>query len=158
MAASAAAMAPLPGRPTLPLSRETPLIPDGAATPAESAAPTQDTAVRLEESAPAVKSYDAAIRGRVAMHWILPPEARANFQPGRFTASMTLAPDGSILVIMVEESSGSTTLDHAAMEALKAAAPFEPFPEAMAGLDQMTFRIHFDYRAIVRRTLPGQRR
>ncbi|MDR1313154.1 MAG: TonB C-terminal domain-containing protein [Deltaproteobacteria bacterium] len=117
-----------------------------------------DNAVRLEETAPAVKSYDASVRSRVAMHWILPPEARSNFQPGRFTASMSLAPDGSILVIMVEESSGSSTLDHAAMEALKAAAPFDPFPASMLGLDQMTFRIHFDYRAVVRRTLPGQRR
>jgi protein TonB len=114
--------------------------------------------MRVERTAPAVKSYDAAIRSRVAMHWLLPPEARTNFQPGRFTASMTLAPDGSILVIMVEESSGSATLDHAAMEALKAAAPFEPFPEPMAHLAQMTFTIHFDYRAVVRRALPGQRK
>jgi TonB family protein len=71
---------------------------------------------------------------------------------------MTLAPDGSVLIIMVEESSGSTTLDHAAMEALKAAAPYDPFPESMAGLEQMTFRIHFDYRAVVRRTVPAKYR
>lgn len=141
-----------------PLSRDTPLLQEGAPGAGEGAGPAPDSPIRLERTAPAVKSYDASVRAKVNMHWILPPEARANFQPGRFTASMTLAPDGTILIIMVEESSGSTTLDHAAMEALKAAAPYDPFPETMAGLEQMTFRIHFDYRAVVRRALPGQMR
>ncbi|MDR1082024.1 MAG: TonB C-terminal domain-containing protein [Deltaproteobacteria bacterium] len=156
MAEAAASMAP--DEVSFPLGRETPLLPDGPGDAASVPGGADDSSVRLEESAPAVRSYDASVRSRVAMHWLLPPEARSNFQPGRFTASMSLAPDGSILVIMVEESSGSSSLDHAAMEALKAAAPFDPFPESMADLDQMTFRIHFDYRAVVRRSLPGQRR
>ncbi|MDR1038620.1 MAG: TonB C-terminal domain-containing protein [Deltaproteobacteria bacterium] len=157
MASAAAAMAPPPEELSFPLSRETPLLPGDTPGP-EGDSERSDGTVRLEETAPFLKSYDASVRSRVAMHWLLPPEARSNFQPGRFTASMTLAPDGSILVIMVEESSGSSTLDHAAMEALKAAAPFEPFPKSMADMDRMTFRIHFDYRAVVRRSLPDQRR
>jgi protein TonB len=159
MAGAAASMAPSTGEVSFPLSRETPLLPADPSAPwAEPANPVDDTAVRLEETAPAVRSYDASVRNKVAMHWLLPPEARSGFRPGRFTASMSLAPDGSILVIMVEESSGMSTLDHAAMEALKAAAPFDPFPESMADMEQMTFRIHFDYRAVMRRALPGQKR
>jgi protein TonB len=105
----------------------------------------------LEKTAPAAKSYDTLIRSAVATHWILPPEARSNFQPGRFTASLTLDPRGDILHIVVEESSGSTSLDHAAMEALRAASPYPPFPEELQNLEQMTFRIHFDYLAVVRK-------
>jgi protein TonB len=67
---------------------------------------------------------------------------------------MTLNSQGRIESIVVEESSGSTTLDHAAMEALRAAAPYEPFPPELRHLERMTFRLNFDYRQIVRPARP----
>jgi protein TonB len=90
----------------------------------------------------------------VARHWILPPEARSNFQPGRFTAVMTLGRHGQIALIAVEESSGSPSLDYAAMEAIRGAAPFEPFPPELAEHEQLSFRLHFDYRAVYRQAAP----
>jgi protein TonB len=140
---------------TFPLSRSAPLFggEDASANPFQG----PDSSVKVEESAPAAKSYDVSIRTAVARHWILPPEARNNFQPARFTASMTLDPMGRIVVIMVEESSGNSVLDHAAMEALRGAAPYEPFPENLKDLDQMTFRLHFDYKAVMKRSMPERK-
>jgi TonB family protein len=139
-----------------------PLSPTAALSPNDPTATDNtpkgpDNTINVEESAPTAKSYDISIRTAVARHWILPPEARNNFQPARFTASMTLDPWGQIIIIMVEESSGNPVLDHAAMEALRGAAPYEPFPPQLADLSQMTFRIHFDYRAVVKRSLPDRR-
>ncbi|MDR0549844.1 MAG: TonB family protein [Deltaproteobacteria bacterium] len=113
-----------------------------------------DNTVSVEETAPRLKSYNVSVRGAVARSWILPPEARNNFQPGRFTAVMTLDREGRILVIAVEESSGNPSLDNAAMEAIRGAAPFEPFPAELADHDQLSFRLHFDYRAVYRPAAP----
>jgi protein TonB len=116
------------------------------------APPSQpDNTVNLEETAPEFKSYHTFVRSAVARHWILPPEARTNFQPGRFTAVMTLGSDGQVILIVVEESSGSPSLDFAAMEALRGAAPYPPFPQELSDSTQLEFRLHFDYRAIQRR-------
>jgi protein TonB len=123
---------------------------------AEDALGVTDNTVNLEESAPRLKSYDSQVRSAVARHWILPPAARNNFQPGRFSASMTIDSLGGIVSIVVKESAGNTTLDYAAMEALRGAAPYPPFPEDLAALGQRTFLIHFDYRAVVRNSAPPQ--
>jgi protein TonB len=113
----------------------------------------EDNTISLERTAPKFKSYNSIVRSAVARHWILPPEARNNFQPGRFTAVMTLDRLGQVQLILVEESSGSPSLDYAAMEALRGAAPYEPFPEELAHLEQLSFRLHFDYRAVYRRAV-----
>jgi protein TonB len=110
-----------------------------------------DNTVNLEDTAPEFKSYDTYVRSAVARHWLLPPEARNNFKPGRFVAVMTISREGQILSIVVEESSNSSALDYAAMEALRGAAPYPPFPEELSEFSQLNFRLHFDYRAIQRR-------
>jgi TonB family protein len=120
----------------------------------EAPAPSgEDRTVNLEETAPAFKSYYSLVRTAVGRHWILPPAARSNFRPGRFVASMTLGRDGQVLIITVEESSGIAALDFAAMEALRGAAPFPPFPPELEAHESINIRFHFDYRAVKRR--PG---
>jgi TonB family protein len=116
-----------------------------------------DNTVNLEDTAPEFKSYHTYVRTVVARHWILPPEARTNFKPGRFTAIMTLSREGQVILIVVEESSGSPGLDYAAMEALRGAAPYPPFPPELQDFTQLNFRLHFDYRAIQRRIGPPDR-
>ena len=113
----------------------------------------EDRTINLEETAPALKSYNSLVRTAVARHWILPPAARSNFQPGRFVAVMTLNRLGQVQVIMVEESSGIPALDFAAMEALRGAAPYPPFPPDLEDQESLNIRFHFDYRAVQRR--PG---
>ena len=143
--------AALPDAPNLPYDSK---ILEGADEPA--AAPSEDRTVNLEEAAPALKSYNSMERTAVARHRIMPPAARSNLQPGRFVAVMTLGREGQVLVIMVEESSGIPALDFAAMEALRGAAPYPPFPPDLAEHESLNFRLHFDYRAVQRR--PGSPR
>jgi TonB family protein len=126
------------------------ILEGGAAAPA---GPGEDRTMNLEETAPALKSYNSLVRTAVARHWILPPAARSNFQPGRLVAVMTLSRQGQVQVIMVEESSGIPALDFAAMEALRGAAPYPPFPPELGGHQALNFRFHFDYKAVQRR--PG---
>jgi TonB family protein len=125
-------------------------------TPAEETPNSQepDNTVSVEETAPRFKSYNSTVRSSVARHWLLPPAARSNFQPGRFSAIMTLDRNGQVILIEIKESSGSPTLDYAAMEALRGGAPYEPFPDELSGFSQLNFRINFDYRAIIRHTIP----
>ncbi|MDR1085676.1 MAG: TonB family protein [Deltaproteobacteria bacterium] len=140
--------------PNLPLQSGASIWADEAeaAGPAVSSSP--NNSVSVEETAPRFKSYNTTVRSAVARHWLLPPEARSSFQPGRFTAVMTLDRLGQVILIMVEESSGSPSLDYAAMEALRGAAPYEPFPEELAHLEQLSIRLHFDYRAVFRQAVP----
>ncbi|MDR1487304.1 MAG: TonB family protein [Deltaproteobacteria bacterium] len=131
-----------------PLPSDETLIPNESTSSSPAAG---DNTINLEQTAPKFKSYNTTVRSAVARHWILPPEARSNFQPGRFTAVMTLDRSGEVMLIMVEESSGSPSLDFAAMEALRGAAPYQPFPEELSEYDQLNFRLHFDYRAVHKR-------
>ncbi|MDR1109649.1 MAG: TonB C-terminal domain-containing protein [Deltaproteobacteria bacterium] len=138
-----------------PLGPSASLVPEDGSGPA--ALPEQpDNTINLEDTAPQFKSYHTSVRSAVARRWILPPEARTNFQPGRFTAVMTLSRQGQILLIVVEESSGSPGLDFAAMEALRGAAPYPPFPSDLEEFGQLNFRLHFDYRAVQRRIGPAE--
>lgn len=94
---------------------------------------------------PALRSYYTQLRGAVARRWILPPGAADAFQPGRLTVDFTLDPEGWLTALVVIASSGSASLDHAGLEALRSAAPFPPFPSELAHLEQLTIRLNFDY-------------
>lgn len=103
--------------------------------------------VRVEAEAPKFKSYYTAIRSAVARRWIMPPNVRDQFRPGRLTADFTIGRNGRLLRIVVIESSGNASLDHAGLEALRSAAPFPPFPEELQQYSQLDIRMHFDYQA-----------
>ncbi len=115
---------------------------DEETTPASAEPP-----VLVESEAPEFKRYETAIRLAIAKWWIMPPEALENFRPGRLSVDVSIGRGGDLLRIVVLESSGSATLDHAGLEALRAAAPYPPMPEYMEGLEHWTLRINFDYQA-----------
>ncbi|UQZ88605.1 hypothetical protein C4J81_05045 [Deltaproteobacteria bacterium Smac51] len=106
-----------------------------------------DSPLSVEAEAPEFKSYYTAIRRAINKHWVLPPEARNQFRPSRLTCDFTIGRDGTLLRIVIIESSGSATLDHAGLEALRAAAPFPPFTEDLAAFSQLDIRMQFDYQA-----------
>jgi protein TonB len=55
---------------------------------------------------------------------------------------VALSADGSILSVVVRRSSGDASLDQAALQTLKLASPFDPFPPELAG----SYRVlHFEY-------------
>jgi protein TonB len=60
-----------------------------------------------------------------------PAEARRRQLYGSLRMLVALLPDGAVDDIQILQSSGHSILDQAAIEIVKLAAPFEPFPEAM---------------------------
>jgi len=119
--------------------------------PTEEANPSPP--VTVESEAPRFKSYNTAVRGAVAAKWLVPPEARVNFHPGRLVVNFTVGRDGSLIRFVVEESTGNAILDHAGLEALRSAAPFPPFPPELAAFSQLDLTMIFNYQA---RYMPGR--
>jgi protein TonB len=114
---------------------------------AEEEAANPSPPVTVESEAPRFKSYNTAVRGAVAAKWLVPPEARVNFHPGRLVVNCTVGRDGNLIRFVVEESTGNAILDHAGLEALRSAAPFPPFPPEVAAFSQLDLTLIFDYQA-----------
>ena len=64
--------------------------------------------------------------------------------PGQLVAGVRVGSDGQLLGVEILESSGVVALDEYAVEAIRTAAPFPPFPPSMAG-EVKVFRTRFDY-------------
>jgi protein TonB len=116
------------GRPDVPsvptdTAPEAPVV--GAATPA-----VTDDGLRL---------YGEAIRARILDH--KPTRIRSQ---GTVGLTFSVSTDGRLLDAAVSMSSGSGVLDQAALNALRAAAPFPPPPEAAP--PQLTFSLPFEFR------------
>ncbi|MBK9519608.1 MAG: TonB family protein [Anaeromyxobacter sp.] len=68
----------------------------------------------------------AAVRAGIARTLVYPPEARRRQWQGRTVLAFTLYADGTVSDLVVRESSGFPSLDAAAVEAIRRAAPFDP--------------------------------
>ena len=110
-----------------------------------------DPPISLEHQAPPFKSYFTTVSRAVNSRWIMPPAAKNQFRPGRLTVLFTIRKDGEMLRLVVQESSGNATLDHAGLEALRSAAPFPSFPPELSHRDQLDIIMHFDYKATYKR-------
>ena len=141
---------PEPPSPAEP-PEEKPVIPPGPGmTPAPGGSetpglPPEEDIISLESREPEYIDYLGKIKAMVKNHWIFPPEARQRRESGRLTAVFTVDNQGELLRIVVEESSGYSILDHAALEGVRGAAPFPPFPDHIT-LPRLNIRAHFDYR------------
>lgn len=120
-------------------------VPTGQEGPAKGTPLPDEDTISLESKAPQYVSYLAKVKAAVKSRWIFPPAAREKRQTGRLTAMFTLDKSGSLVKIVVEESSHNEILDHAALEAVRGAAPFPRFPEHIM-LERLNIRAHFDYR------------
>ncbi|MEX3957448.1 TonB family protein [Trinickia sp. EG282A] len=104
--------------------------PAQSATPAPVAAPSAPPASRVigQEGIPSdyVNQVFQRINSSAAAHY--PRIARFNHLEGRVGYRLTLAPDGSLLHCELH-SSGDATLDAAANDAIRAAAPFPRLPD-----------------------------
>ena len=107
--------------------------------------PIEEETISLESKAPEYLSYLGQVKTRIYQHWIFPPLARQKRQTGQLTAVFTVDNQGQLQRIIVEESSGHPILDHAALEAVRGAAPFGPFPSHI-NLQRLNIRANFDYR------------
>ncbi|MDR3440483.1 TonB family protein [Telmatospirillum sp.] len=63
---------------------------------------------------------------------------------GVVSVLLVLSPDGDLLDVRLERSSGSPTLDRLTLETIHAAAPFPRPPDGLAG--RLSFTLPFEYR------------
>ena len=113
---------------------------DSASTPPVAAiAPVPSPAVRADYS-----WLSETILRRVEELKRYPSEARLDRAEGKVVLKAVIRGDGSIDGVEVFQSSGFRSLDHAAVELLKQAAPFQ-LPRPL-GKSQMTVKIPMTYR------------
>ncbi len=122
-------------RPTLPAPSE----PIAAATPAPAApvemqatpvlAPVVPAPIAADAQADAEAAYKARVRQAVAEHKHYPKLARRMQEEGRVVVEFTLESSGALVAVRIKQGSGSELLDEAALQAVRDAAPFAPFPE-----------------------------
>lgn len=106
---------------------EVPTEPDAAPMPAPEIAPPAP-AVDLA----AIRSaYASQVRDRIERHKQFPAQAKRLRRTGRAAVSFTINADGSIAGLVIAESSGTSALDDAALQAVRDAAPFPAVPAAL---------------------------
>ena len=88
---------------------------------ARSAAPKLSDAERQA----AASAWAADIQRRIARHHAYPRDSR---DEGRVRVGMVILSSGKLSAVSVVQSSGSASLDKAALQAVKRAAPFPPAP------------------------------
>jgi protein TonB len=89
--------------------------------------------------------YLEAIREKVRANWLPPSGVLRHGETRQVTIYFRIDRSGSIQGATVEESSGITLLDHAAVRAVMAAAPFPALPSEFAD-DQLGVHFHFECR------------
>jgi protein TonB len=102
--------------------------------------------VSLDSREPRFLNYLARLKRRVQNEWEYPEAARQNGVTGELLLIFTLNKAGSLTSIRLVESSGFPVLDQEALRAVKAAAPYDPFPPQM-GEEPWNIRATFRYYA-----------
>jgi protein TonB len=95
----------------------------------------------------AISSYQAQVLAHLSRHRVYPPEAQRAGLTGVARVTFSLARDGRVLSASLAGRSGEEILDQAALDMVRRAAPFPPFP---AGISQSRLAfgapIRFDLR------------
>ena len=114
-----------------------------AAEPAPAALPAPEPAPPAPD--PALEAdYRNRIRLAVDGHKHYPRMARRLGLEGRVVLGFTILADGRLAGLRVVQSSGSELLDEAALEAVREAAPFPPFPPGL-GRERWDFTLPLDF-------------
>ncbi|MGD9888640.1 MAG: TonB family protein [Halothiobacillaceae bacterium] len=90
------------------------------------AAPVLENAAALAD---AEADYKARVRSKVDAHKHYPKMARRNGEEGKVVVEFSLDASGAVSNVQIKQSSGSERLDEAAVQAVRDAAPFPPFPD-----------------------------
>jgi protein TonB len=88
-------------------------------------------AASAEDLRQLLAQYGGSVSGRIRAHQVYPQGEQQAGHEGKVKLSFTLGPDGKLLGVDVDGSSGFSALDSAAVAAVKSAAPFEPIPPAL---------------------------
>lgn len=76
-------------------------------------------------------SYLLHLKQKIQGVWVYPAVAAKSGLGGALTVEFSVSKDGELLYVNLLDSSGHTILDESAVKAIKAAAPYFPFPARM---------------------------
>ncbi len=107
------------------------------------AAPQSKPAIR--SSAPLSDDYLSVLQGWLAQFQRYPEDAKIHRREGKGVVGFTLARDGRVLKVWMEQSTGSPSLDRATVSMIEAASPVPPLPKTFGG-DSIDFFMPIDYR------------
>jgi len=89
-------------------------------------------------------SYLLQLKHKIQGVWVYPSAAARSGVGGSLTLEFSIARDGKLLDVNLLDSSGHTVLDESALNAIKTAAPYFPFPERLKA-KRLRIRAHFIY-------------
>jgi protein TonB len=88
-------------------------------------------AIPLNTSDPRYASYTKIVQQWIEAQWEYPDLAKQHGLQGRVVVQFTIRQNGEVTLLELVRSSGSALLDEEAVRAIRAAAPFRPFPRSI---------------------------
>lgn len=105
---------------------------------------TDEKTVSLETQSSEFAPYLAEVKRRIIRLWRYPAYARNIGLTGELVLVFSISWDGNLTEVRVRESSGISILDEAAVDAVKAAAPYGRFPSNLT-FRQLNIIANFEY-------------
>ena len=90
-------------------------------------------------------SYAKIIKERLMQHWTYPPDAVENLMEGNVRVLFSMNKEGGLIRVDIIRNSPFDILDNEALRAIRAAAPFPPFPESVRA-SRLSIKAGFAYR------------
>lgn len=104
----------------------------------------RETTISLETENRAYYPYTTVIKHKIFEQWVYPLSAQKNKIQGNLLLSFRIDSDGKLIHCKTVRSSGQKILDLKAIEAIKMASPFPPFPDYIE-LDFININASFSY-------------
>lgn len=103
-----------------------------------------DAAIALNTRDPQYITYFSSIKRNIEFVWEYPEPALRYGLQGKLLLQFTILASGELESAHIIRSSGSNLLDHEALRAMKAAAPFRPIPPWI-DKKRLTITASFEY-------------
>ncbi len=91
--------------------------------------------------------YLKKIKKKIEDIWVYPPTAFAQEEEGTTIIKFSISDSGALLASNIITSSGSNYLDQGALEVVRSAAPYDPFPQEFQ-LAQLNIVARFQYKLV----------
>jgi TonB family protein len=105
--------------------------------------------ISLDTNDKRYSSYAKIIKERLMRHWTYPREAVENLMEGNVRVLFSMNKEGGLTRLEVIRTSAFDILDKEVLRAVRAAAPFPPFPESVRA-SRLSIRADFAYRLSAR--------
>ena len=105
----------------------------------------KEATISLDTKDSTYSPYTMVIKKRIFSYWVYPLSAQKNLMQGTLLIVFRLDSDGNLMSSTVAHSSGHTILDEHALNAIRSANPFPPFPETIP-VQFLNINATFSYR------------